>query len=113
MTLCCKYNSGMFREPITFQRATKTSDGAGGYTESWATLLSTFAVIEKFSGSETFASERIEARTKYRIVCHYFSGLRPTDRVVMRSTNYDITATENIEFKDQYLAIDLEGGVPT
>lgn len=113
MTLCCEYNSGMFREPITFQRATKTSDGAGGYSETWATLLATFAVIEKFSGSETFASDRVEARTKYRIVCHYFSGLRESDRVVMRNIAYDITAIENMEFKDQYLAIELSGGVPT
>lgn len=115
MVSCCtpKYTARQLRTRVQFERSTKTSDGAGGYTESWKTLVSTFAFIQKFSGSETFASERIEARTKYRIVCRYFSGLRESDRLVMRNIAYDIIAINNVEFKDQWLEIDLAGGVPT
>ncbi len=115
---CCDMNAGMLREPVTFQRATKVSDGAGGYSEAWAAIsgASTQAHVKALSGGalsggERYASGRIESITKWRLSVRYFSGLLESDRVVVRSRNYNIRFINNLEFQDRWLVIDLDGGV--
>jgi SPP1 family predicted phage head-tail adaptor len=105
-------NAGMLREPITFQRATKVSDGAGGYTEAWAAISGapTQAHVKALSGGERYASERIEAGTKWRITVRYFSGLLESDRVVIRTRSHNIRFINNLELQDRWLVIDLDGG---
>lgn len=112
---CCDINVGMLKTAISFERSTKVSDGAGGYSDSWAPITNapTRAFVKSFSGQEQWASERIEARTKYRLVCRYNSSIKESDRVVIRGTAYNINAINNIEFADKWLEIDLSGGVPT
>ncbi len=109
---CCDMNAGMLREPVTFQRATKVSDGAGGYSEAWAAIsdASTQAHVKALSGGERYASERIETSTKWRISVRHFSGLLESDRVVIRSRNYNIRFINNLELQDRWLVIDLDGG---
>lgn len=108
---CDKYNSGMMREPIRVERKTRTSDGAGGYTETWAVLNSPFAYVKAVSGGERYASDRLEATTRWRVVIRYISGLRESDRIVIRSKNHNIRFINNVEMRDRWLEIDLDGGV--
>ena len=111
---CCKdMNAGMLREAVEFQRAAKVSDGAGGYTEAWAAIsgASTRAFVKAISGSERMFSERIEATTKWRITVRYFAGLLESDRVVIRDREYNIRFINNLELRDRWLTIDLDGGV--
>ena len=70
---CCDMNSGKLKEPVTFQRRTLTSDGAGGQTESWATLSGapTRAYVVPVGGSERFAHDRTEATVRLRLVVRY------------------------------------------
>jgi SPP1 family predicted phage head-tail adaptor len=112
---CCDINAGMLKTPISIQRPTKTSDGAGGYTETWASVRGSAkrAFVKSFSGREQWVSERTEARTSLRIVCRYTSNILQTDRVVIRDKRYDIIAINNVEFEDKWLEIDLGGGVAT
>lgn len=109
---CCNINAGMLREAVEFQRATKVSDGAGGYTEVWAAIsgASTLAQVKALSGGERFASERIESTTKWRITVRYFTGLLESDIVVIRDREYNIRFINNIELRDRWLVIDLDGG---
>jgi SPP1 family predicted phage head-tail adaptor len=112
---CCDVNSGMLNTLISIERSTKTSDGAGGFTEQWVRVSSSAkrAFVKSFSGREQWASERVEARTVLRIVCRYNSNVLQTDRVAIRGKRYDIVAINNVEFMDSWLEIDLAGGVPT
>lgn len=112
---CCDVNAGMLSTLVSFERSTKTSDGAGGFTEVWAAVSGApdRAHVKTFSGNEKWASERIEARVTLRIVCRYSSNVLQTDRVVIRGKNYEIVAINNVEFADRWLEIDLAGGVPT
>ena len=113
MVKCCDMSSGKLREPVTFQRADKVSDGAGGWTETWAAIAgaSDRAFAKALSGSERFASDRTEATTKWRIVVRYFPDLWESDRVMMRGRAYNIRFVNNVELRDQWLEIDLDGGV--
>ncbi len=111
---CCKYNAGMLRTPVTFQRVTKVSDGAGGYTQSWAAISGapTRAHVKALSGSERYASMRVEANARLRVVVRYFAGLTERDAVVIDGKRCNITFPNNVEFRNRWLEIDVTSGVP-
>ena len=112
---CCDMTAGQLREPVEFQRNTRASDGAGGFTVTWPTIAGTptRARARFTSGSERYASERVEARVSVKIVVRYFSGLLEADRVEIRGKPYNIRFIDNIEFADKWLEISLDGGVAT
>lgn len=114
---CCgsdsKYTAGMLREPVTFERLTRTSDGAGGFTEGWAAIAGapTLAAVKPLSGRERWASQRIEATANYRVAVRYFDGLTEVDRVVIRDRPCQIRFISNLNMADEWLEIDVEMGV--
>jgi head-tail adaptor len=112
---CCDMNAGKLREPITIERAARTSDGAGGFTVAWAAISGApdRAYPKALSGSERFASDRVEATTRWRITFRYFDGLLESDRVVFRARAYNIRFINNLELRDKWLTLDLDGGVAT
>tara|TARA_R110000737_G_scaffold343955_1_gene370540 strand:- start:197 stop:544 length:348 start_codon:yes stop_codon:yes gene_type:complete len=110
---CSKYNGGMLREPIAIERNARVSDGAGGYTASWAALADspTRAAVKATSGSERYASGRTEAQAQFRCVTRYFEGLLEADRIVFRGKAHNITFIDNVDMADRWLVISLSGGV--
>jgi SPP1 family predicted phage head-tail adaptor len=110
---CDKYNAGMLREPITIERRSLTSDGAGGYSEAWTTLTTTRAYVKAVSGSERYASDRLETTTRWRIAIRYIAGLRESDRIVFRSKKHNIRFINNLELRDRWMEIDVDGGAAT
>lgn len=110
---CCDLNSGKLKEPVTFQRKTLTSDGAGGMTQTWTTISAapTRAYVLPVSGSERYASDRVEATVRLRLVVRYTSGLLESDRVQIRNRIHNIRFIDNIEFANKWLQIDVDGGV--
>lgn len=113
MMKCCDMNSGKLKEPVTFQRRTLTSDGAGGQTESWATVSGapTRAYVVPVGGSERFAHDRTETTVRLRLVVRYTSALLDSDRVQIRNKIHNIRFLDNMEFANKWLQIDVDGGV--
>ena len=110
---CCDVNSGMLREPVTFQRMTRTTDGAGGQTQTWATISGapTRAYVKAASGSERFAHDRVEAIVKLKLTTRYTSAISEADRVLIRGRAHNIRFLNNLEFRNQWLEIGVDGGV--
>lgn len=110
--VCDKYHAGMMTQPVSFERATTTDSGRGGYTESWGGVAgaSTFGHMKALSGSERWASGRTEAVAKFKLVVRFFDGLVESDSVVFKNRRHNIRFINNIEFKDLWLEIDLDGG---
>lgn len=111
MALCCDYNAGMLREPVTVQRKTRTADGAGGYTEAWSDVLSTRAHVSATSGTERWRSDRTEATTAFKVVMRYASNITEADCIVIRNRRHGIRFIDNIELKNRWLKIDADAGV--
>ena len=113
MMKCCDLNSGKLKEPVTFKRKTLTSDGAGGMTQAWTTLSGapTRAYVVPVSGSERYASDRVEATIRLRLVVRYTTALRESDRVQIRNKLHNIRFIDNIEFANKWLQVDIDGGV--
>lgn len=110
---CCDMNSGLLRTPVTFQRRTRSSDGAGGATETWSAISGsgTKAHYKALSGYERFIAGRVESSTSARLVVRYFAGLREGDRVLINSEAHNISFINNLELRNRWLEIDIEGGV--
>ena len=113
--MCDKYNASMLRTAVEFQRSTKTSDGAGGFTETWTELLGApvRAYVKQLSGREQYQSDRIEATVKMRLATRFSAVIDERDRVVIRGRAYNIASINNLEMQDRWLEIDLAGGVVT
>jgi SPP1 family predicted phage head-tail adaptor len=110
---CCDMNAGKLKEAVTFQRRTLTADGAGGQTEVWAAISGapTRASVMPVGGSERYASDRTEAIVRLRLVTRYSDLLREGDRVRIRDKIHNIRFLDNVEFRDKWLQIDVDGGV--
>ena len=110
---CCDMKSGMLKEPVAFQRLTRTADGAGGFTEAWAAIPATptRAHVKAMSGGERWHSDRVEASSTHKIVVRYNSSLTTKDRVVIRGLAYNIRFIDNMEMADKWLYITAQVGV--
>jgi SPP1 family predicted phage head-tail adaptor len=106
-------SAGLLREPVTFQRRSLTSDGAGGQSETWAAISGapTRAHVKPLSGRERFVSDRIEATLRIRLLVRYSTAINETDRVIIRGKAHQIRFINNLEFQDRWLQLDCEGGV--
>jgi len=116
MTKCCgssnKYNAGMLREPVTFERVSNTADSYGARVQAWENIADapTLAMVKPMSGRERWASARVEATSTHKIVVRYFADLTEKDRVVIRGRAYNIRFINNLDFDDRWLEISAELG---
>jgi len=113
MKKCCDITAGMLRTPVTFQRKTRTSDGAGGFTEAWAAITGapTRAQVKAKSGSERWLSERTEASAQFTVTVRYFAGLLESDRIVSAGKAHNVRFINNVEQRNRWLVIDVTAGV--
>lgn len=109
---CCDISAGLLREPVTFERATRVGDGAGGQTQTWAAISGapTRAMVKNTSGRESFAHGRVEAVPRLKVVTRYHAGLLESDRVVIRGKAHNIIRIDNVEFRNKWLEITCDGG---
>jgi SPP1 family predicted phage head-tail adaptor len=113
MSKCCDIKAGLFQTPIRFERKTRTPNGSGGFTDTWAALAgsATRAHVKALSGFERLQADRVNASTKERMMCRYFAGLRPDDRVIIEGRAYNITFVNDVERRKRFYEIDIAGGV--
>jgi len=112
-TCCADYTAGMLRDVVAFERATRTGDGFGGITQTWATISGapTRAYVKPLSGREVYESQRVEAHASVMIAVRYFSDIRERDRVTIGGREYNIRHIRNVENRNRWLEIRLEEGV--
>lgn len=112
---CCDVHSGLLRTPVTFERLTRSSDGQGGYSESWATVSGapTACYYKGASGSERMMAQRLDAQVSAKITVRYYDGLLESDRAVIDGKVYQIRYIDNLEMQNRWLVIAIDGGVAT
>ena len=102
----------MLWQAATFERLTQVADGSGGVTEVWATLATGDVCIMALSGAERWHSDRIEAQSRWRVVCEHVSGLKEADRVTIDGAAYAITFVDDVEKRGIWQVLDVSAGVP-
>lgn len=115
MVKCCDITPGMMRTPVEFQRKTRVQNASGGFVDAWSPIAgaASRAHVKAVSGAERMQAERLNASTKERLVCRYFPGLSPADRVIIEGRAYQITFVNDVERRKRFYELDLSGGVAT
>lgn len=110
---CCDYTPGMLREPVTFQKQVLTSIGGGATQLSYVDDFTARGFMKPLSGREVLYAERLDAQTRNRLTIRYTAKLTESHRAIIRGRAYNIRYLNNVEFRDRWLEIDLDGGVAT
>lgn len=103
----------MLWKAATFQQPQRVSDGARGFTVSWADLQSTNIGVLPASGREVFMSERTEARGDWRALVPFIAGLTEECRAVIDGKPYNIRFAEDVEMRGVWQILDMQSGVAT
>jgi SPP1 family predicted phage head-tail adaptor len=99
---------GERRHRVVFQRATVTQDAFGEPDQSWASLCTSWALVQPLKGAEKFAAMQVQADVDTRIVTRYrseLSDLGPKDRATWDGHTYDIKAVIRRDHRDIELEI--------
>lgn len=100
-------NVGKMRHRIIFQRRATGKDRAGGYTDDWVDVVTTWAQISPISGKEFFSQVR-ETTVSHRIYCRYRDGIDPRLRIKFGKRTFRILSVINWEERNEGLTIMCE-----
>lgn len=116
---CGKYSAGVLQSKITIERKTRAADGMGGFTETWASVGTPWAMWRALSGSELWAAQRINPIVRIKAVIRfkgdaygapYYSA---ADRVTYRNREYAVVAVMDPDDRQEWLELMLAESAPS
>ena len=84
---------GERRQRVVFQRATVTQSASGEPVQTWATLCTSWALVQPLRGRERFQAMEVQAEVDTRIVTRNrtaLAALSPGDRATWSGRTFDI-----------------------
>ena len=100
-----KYAKIHYDKRISIEAESRVSDGAGGFTKSWAVTHSAWAYIAPVSGQERWRAQQMETPITHKIIMNYQSGITTAHRIVYDSRVFNISEVLNIEENNIMLEI--------
>ena len=94
---------GRLRHRLTLESASRTPDGGGGASETWATVAEVWAEIAPTSGTEAVDADALTGRISHEIVFRYRSGVAPVMRLRGGSRLFDIAAVIDVDERRRWL----------
>lgn len=100
---------------IAYQTKTRTPDGQGGFTTSWATTGTINAAIVPKSGNQRLAADRLESVTTISFYVLYADGssITTANRILFDGRTFNINAVINHGEANAWLRLDCQEGVAT
>jgi len=86
-------------DTCVISRATLTADGAGGQTETWATVATVACRVAAMGGrgAERLIADRLSAVTPYVVTLPAETDVEPEDRIVIGTRTLEVAAVLAIE----------------
>ena len=118
---CCDMHPGMLRTRITIERATRSSDGQGGFTTTWAEdpVGGVMASMRASAMPQIIHGQRVSPRAAVRAVIRFRDDgngapyYTPSDRVMANGREYSIESVVDVEFTRQWIEMTLIEGRDT
>ncbi len=84
--------NGSLPDTATVQRKTLTSDGAGGYTESWGTVATVACRVSPGGQltQERVIAESLAATSIWTLTLPALTDVRPLDRILVGSRTFEV-----------------------
>lgn len=83
---------GKLRHRVTLETPARTSDGAGGSTETWTPVAELFAFMRAIRGDERTAFDRITGHVSHEFYLRAHPGLAPKMRFRLGIRRFHIHA---------------------
>lgn len=105
--------AGDLSDRVKIERVTMSSDGAGGFTRSWATLATVWASVLPTGGKETLTDVALQGVQGYRVTVRHGLGIQPEDRLTWGSTVMNIRSAADPDGRKTWtVAFADAGGLP-
>ena len=105
------FNIGNLRYKVDLQAPTRTSDGAGGYTEAFNTIAQIFADIRPQNAIESYRQGQLQEKVTHKIYIRYRSDIQTNYKIVYESRSFMIKGIKNMNERDRFLELHCEEGV--
>ena len=107
------YGIGSMRESITIQVETRTADGAGGFTKTFATDFTAMAFVKPLRGQDPFLQGQLTETVFVDFVIRYRSDktVTPAKRISYNRQVYNVISAINLDERNRYIVIRGERGV--
>ena len=102
---------GALRHRVTFQYLTRTTDGQGGFTSTWADMPSLPEVWGEVTPAKTyerFFSEQIQYQRSHQVIVRYRTDLTQEMRMLFDSRIFQIKGIRKPDERKFFLVIDLQ-----
>ncbi|PTW43900.1 phage head closure protein [Rhodovulum kholense] len=102
---------------VTIERLSRTPDGMGGATESWAPVATVWAQVLPLRGAETWEAMRVSPATRMKVRIRWQGGAAgqpfctPADRLVWRGRAYNIESALPHGGRERFIEIGISEGV--
>lgn len=87
--------AGRLNKRVILQTLSQSSDGGGGFTDSWADTATLWAGIEELTGSEGFEAQQTAATLSHRVTIRYRASVTPQQRIKYGTRILKINAVVN------------------
>lgn len=96
---------------ITIQTQTRTSDGQGGWTVTWATFATVWAKVKPVRAKERFFAEQVQEVVTHEICIRRLTGLTTEMRVIHGASTLQLKGKIRYDARQFFMYIDAEEGV--
>jgi SPP1 family predicted phage head-tail adaptor len=101
--MVCKNPVAQMNRRVTIQAITQTTDGQGGFTESWDDVASVWASIDPMSDYEKFQAQQLQTNTTHKLKMRYYPGLTTKHRLLFGDRIFNIKGITNPGEENRFL----------
>jgi SPP1 family predicted phage head-tail adaptor len=105
MPKCDSAITARMNRRVDIQSVTRTSDGQGGFTESWTTDATVWAYITQAKGYEKYQAMQLETPISHKITIRYRDGVTTAQRMVHEGNVFNIKEVLNPDMDFAFLEI--------
>lgn len=121
MVECCTITQADLRVRVYPQRRVRTSDGMGGWEESWVGNPESgiLAKVQNLSGTERWEGQRTESTNIFNLFVRFRGDSQGAPywqagetRFIIRGRQYNLLAVQDLEMKKKWLRLLVQEGDP-
>lgn len=102
---------GKLDKRAAFQSETRTPDGMGGNSRTWATDFTLWAQLKPKAGREVLTgTQQVHVQTN-ELVIRYRTDITTAMRVIIEGVTYNIQSFADMDSTKRYLTLSLTQGV--
>ncbi len=102
---CLKVNPARFDQRVVLQTVTRTSDGQGGSTETWADTLTVWASVEPLKGWEKMQAMQLQTPVTHKVTTRYTAAATTARRLKLGTRVMDVKEVINLNEAHAFLEL--------